>query len=627
VQCLGVAWDTERKRWFHLYPNEPIPSTDVLHWTRPLQNWNYMCAECHSTDLRKNYDLATNRYHTTYSEINVSCETCHGPASLHVKLAQSHKIFWDRRYGYGLPRLKGPDPRPQLESCAPCHARRRIVYPGYQGGDRLLDYYLPELLDGELYYADGQIRDEDYEYGSFIQSKMYHKQVRCTDCHDPHTMHVKFKAGPVIRDNRLCAQCHLPSRFDTPAHHHHPDATKPGTLCIECHMPKTTYMVVDPRLDHSIRIPRPDLTVAVGIPNACSGCHHDQAKGQTPQWAEAQVRTWYGERRGPPHFAYALAAGRQLKPEGFTLLQSLLRRKDISAMVRASAVLLLSRYGPDAVEAAGVDALDDPSALVRAAAVRSLQELSAEKLARWLAPKLVDPMRAVRSEAARVLSAVPPRELSAEQQQALDAALREYVTAQHAVDEQPGAHLNLAVLAANRGQTAESLAEYHVALRLDPAFVPARNNLAMHLDQQGDKAGAEREFRKIIQQEPKSPEAYYSLGLLLAEDPQRIAEAAGLLGRAAELAPQNSRIRYNWGLALQTLGRPAEAEKAFKAAFELQPGSTDYLHALAILYTQQGRWPQAVACAEQLVRMRPNEPQFQQFLAEVRRLQQAARNK
>jgi len=437
-------------------------------------------------------------------------------------------------------------------------------------------------------------------------------------------MHVKFKEGPVIRDNRLCAQCHLPTRFDTPAHHHHPDATKPGTLCIECHMPKTTYMVVDPRLDHSIRIPRPDLTVALGIPNACNGCHHDQAKGQTPQWAESQVRTWYGERHGPPHFAYALAAGRQVKPEGFALLQSLLRRQDISAMVRASALVLLSRYGPDAVEAAGVDALEDPNELVRSAAVRSLQELPAEKLAHWLAPKLSDPIRAVRTEAARILSVVPPRELSEAQQQALEAALREFVTAQHAVDEQPGAHLNLAVVAANRGQTAEALAEYRTALRLDPAFMPARNNLAMLLDQQGDKAGAEREFRNIIQQEPKAPEAYYSLGLLLAENPQRIADAAELLGRAAELAPQNSRVHYNMGLALQTLGRPAEAEKALKAAFELAPDSTDYLHALAILYTQQGRWPRAIACAEQLVRMRPSEPQFQQFLAEVRRLQQQA---
>jgi len=211
VQCLGIAWDTEQKRWFHLYPNEPIPWNDQLHWTRPLQNWNYMCADCHSTNLQKNYDLASDTYHTTFSEIDVSCETCHGPGGLHVRLSDAWSLFWDRRHGYGLPNLKTDDNRVQIDSCAPCHARRRIVYPGFKPGQKFLDYYMPELLDTENYYADGQIREEDYEYTSFLQSKMFHNQVRCTNCHDPHSMKVKFKEGPRITDNRLCGQCHVPA--------------------------------------------------------------------------------------------------------------------------------------------------------------------------------------------------------------------------------------------------------------------------------------------------------------------------------------------------------------------------------------------------------------------------------
>ncbi|MFH1264437.1 MAG: multiheme c-type cytochrome, partial [Planctomycetota bacterium] len=166
VQCLPITWDTENERWYHLYPGEPIPHDDVLHWTRPLQNWNYMCAECHSTNLQKNYSLADNAYHTTFSEIDVSCETCHGPGSLHVELADAWGVFWDRRYGYGLPRLKAPDPRVEIETCAPCHSRRRIVFPGSRPGRKLLDHYLPEVLDNNLYYADGQVLEEDYVYGS-----------------------------------------------------------------------------------------------------------------------------------------------------------------------------------------------------------------------------------------------------------------------------------------------------------------------------------------------------------------------------------------------------------------------------------------------------------------------------
>ena len=79
LQALSIAWDARPKaaggqRWFHLYPNQPMPHTDPLHWTRHNQNWNYMCADCHSTNLRANYDLQSDCYATTWSEINVSCE-------------------------------------------------------------------------------------------------------------------------------------------------------------------------------------------------------------------------------------------------------------------------------------------------------------------------------------------------------------------------------------------------------------------------------------------------------------------------------------------------------------------------------------------------------------------------
>ncbi len=196
VQCLPVAWDTVGKRWFHLYPNEPIPSVDPLHWTRPLQNWNYMCAECHTTNLKRNFRLEDNAYHTTFSEMTVSCETCHGPGSLHVRIAESKSLFWDRRYGYGLTRLNDENPRVEIESCAPCHAHRRIIYPNPRPGQKFMDFYLPQTLDGEHYYADGQIREEVYEYTSFLQSRMYHKKVRCTNCHDAHAMRSQVPRRP-----------------------------------------------------------------------------------------------------------------------------------------------------------------------------------------------------------------------------------------------------------------------------------------------------------------------------------------------------------------------------------------------------------------------------------------------
>jgi len=647
VQCLPFAWDTVARRWFHLYPDERIPPEDPLHWTRPLQNWNYMCAECHSTNLQKNYDLAEDTYHTTWSEIDVSCETCHGPGSMHVELAESWGFFWDRRYGYGLPKLKATEPsRVEIETCAPCHSRRRIIYPNPRPGEKFLDYYVPEILDGELYYADGQILDEDYVYGSFIQSRMYYEEVRCSNCHDPHSVRVKFN------DNRLCTQCHVSATYDSPSHHYHPDSSKPGTMCVQCHMPETTYMVVDPRRDHSIRVPRPDLTVALGIPNACNGCHDDESKGETPEWAEAKCRQWYGDREGPRHFAHAIDGGRKGLPEAEEELAAVARRRDTRAMVRASAISLLSRYPTDQARAAAVRGLEDTDELVRAASVRAFENLPTDELRRRLVPMLHDPVRAVRTEAARLLTRIPAQAFSQKDRRAFDGALAEYLEGQRAVADQAAAHLNMAVVHANLGRIDAARQEYETAVRMDPQFVPARNNLgliyaqkgltseaeaqyraALELNPQfvpaldnlarlyyrlGKHAQAEEQFLKLIELEPDWADAHYSLGLLLAEDPGRMAEAAERLSRAARLAPQNHRYYYNAGLAFQKSGRPADAEKALLEADRLAPGNPEYVHALVILYTQQKQWDRALERAEELAIIRPGSPQARQLLEHIR---------
>ena len=623
VQCLPVTWDTENKSWYHLYPKEPIPHDDVLHWTRPLQNWNYMCAECHTTNLKKNYNLAENTYHTTWSEIDVSCETCHGPGSVHVDLANQWGVFWDRRHGYGLPRLKDENPRVEIETCAPCHSRRRIVHPQHRSGQKLLEAYLPEVLDNNLYYADGQILEEDYVYSSFIQSRMYREKVRCSDCHDPHSMRVKFEdpkfPRPKVTDNRLCGQCHLPTTYDTPSHHHHPDESKPGTGCVECHMPETKYMVVDPRRDHSIRIPRPDLTVWLDIPNACNtaGCHDDVSKGETPEWAAQQALQWYGKPDGPPHFAYAIAAGREGKPEAERQLADVAKRKDVNPIVRASAISLLARYGNEQPHFRALEGLKDPDELVRAVTVRSLEHLSDPELHRRLSPMLHDPVRAVRSEAARMLSVIPRQALSREDGDAFDVALAEYVEGQEAVNDQSGAHLNMGVVYSNTGQYGDAETEYLTALRLDPQFMMARNNLVMLYDTQGKKDKAEEQLREMIELEPQWFEVHYKLGLLLAENEQRLEEAGRSLATAAQLAPGNPRIHYNHGLAMQKLGKAGEAEGALLAALKISPQNVDYLYALTILYVQQENWVKAEACARQMCRLQPGNQQFQHLLRQI----------
>jgi len=663
VQCLPLAWDTERRRWFHLYPNEPIPHNDFLHWTGPFQNWNYMCAHCHSTDLQKKFSLATNKYHTTWSEINVSCEACHGPGSLHVELANAKSLFWDRRVGFGLPNLKSEDSSVEIATCAPCHAHQIVIHAGFKPGDRYLDYYAPSLLDGDLYYADGQIREEVYEYGSFLQSRMYGKGVRCTNCHDPHSCTVKFKQedrrrdkkceANRIKDNRLCGQseCHQPAVYDTVRHHHHPDPSKGGTLCIECHMAEKTYMVVDPRRDHSLRIPRPELTVALGIPNACNRPEcHDPAKGETPQWAAEHVRKWYPAKPNEPkHFAYAIAAGRQFAPEGETLLVETARRADLSGMVRASVLLLLGRY----LTGSGCDAwamirqgLEDPDVLVRMASARAMEDIAAARAQGGIAEEeadrlllderllrlLADPVRAVRFEAIRVVSAVPRENLSEKDRQAFDAVLADYIEGHKAVGDEPMSYTGIGNVFQNQGRIEEAEEQYHKALRINPDFVPARAHLALIYYGRGEKEKAEAEYRHILKSEekrisrfePAIPGIYYSLGLLVAEEESRRDEAAGLLAKAAELAPGNPRIRRNLGWLYEQMGRSEDAERELLAAHRLAPSWAEALHTLGFFYLRHGQPRKAQMCAERWRQLYPNDPAAEAFLLEVRRASQAA---
>jgi hypothetical protein len=240
LQSLGIAWDSRDagqggQQWIHLYPDQKVPHTDPLHWTGRNQNWNFMCAECHSTNLQRNYDLAKDSYATTWSEINVSCESCHGPGSRHQAWAQAGAKAEDTSKGLvvqlnsssggwrseestnGTTRWKDPGhAQTQVETCAPCHSRRYPIKTGHQPGDPFLDGYAPSLLDEGVYFADGQIQEEDYEYGSFLQSRMYRQGVTCSDCHDPHSLSLRS------RDlNGVCSQCHQPETFDTPRHHRH----------------------------------------------------------------------------------------------------------------------------------------------------------------------------------------------------------------------------------------------------------------------------------------------------------------------------------------------------------------------------------------------------------------------
>ncbi|MBX7168769.1 MAG: tetratricopeptide repeat protein [Pirellulales bacterium] len=595
LQCLPQAWDTEARRWFHLYPQERLAPSDELHWTGAAQNWNYMCAECHSTNLERNFELAANAYHTTWSEIDVSCEACHGPGSRHVDMAESWLPWWDGSPARGLNPIRA-SARQEIETCGMCHSRRRASFAGHQPGDPLLDHYDVELLREGIYYPDGQILEEDYEYGSFLESKMFLKGVRCTDCHDPHTATLRAEG------NKLCNRCHEPARFDTPRHHHHA-AGSTGASCVACHMPTRTYMVVDARHDHSLRIPRPDLSDKLQTPNTCTDCHRDQ----TNAWAAQHTATWYGPHaERAPHFGETLAAARAAQPNAGAALAAWARRRDQSPIVRATAVAHLAALPAGAVAGTTVadalaTALDDPEAMVRLAAVRGCEQRLGAAGGGLLAARLDDASRLVRTEAARALSSFPDRQLTAADEAAFSRSLEEYLKGQEDFADQAAAHLNLGVIRSNQGRPDLAEAAYATALRLAPGYVPARVNWAMLCYDAGRLDEAERLLREALSLAPDFAPAHYSLGLLLAESPARLAEAEQSLLKAVTADPHQIRAWYNLALANEHLGRPAQAEAYLRTALEKNPGDPQLIEALAMFLARLKRWDEGLALVEQWV--------------------------
>ncbi len=638
LQALSVAWDSRPRdeggqRWFHLYPGERVDHRDVLHWTKPSQSWNTQCAECHSTNLRKGYRLAEDRFSTTFSEVNVSCEACHGGGARHVDWARRAKERghepkgdpglivrfterrsreWEMDVERGIARpTKFLETRFEVETCARCHARRGVLTEEYRPGRLLADTHRPALLEEGLYYADGQMREEVYNWGSFLQSRMYAKGVTCSDCHDPHTQKVK-----VGRDD-VCSSCHQPERFATRKHHFHREKGK-GASCVACHMRTETYMVVDPRHDHSFRAPRPDLTVALGrqeAPNACNDCHRDR----TAEWAARAVRRWYpGGQQERPHYATALFAGRTFQPGAEPLLLDVALEAKQPGIVRATAVSLLPPHlGPDSLPALERAAKDqDP--LVRLGVASALEALPPPERVRLGVHLLWDPVRAVRVEAVGAFADVPDALLATEARAAFDRSLDDFFLAQRSNAERPESHVNLGVVAARRGRPAEARRHYETALRLAPWFVPAYVNLADLLRAEGKDGEGEALLRRALQVDPGNASVHHALGLLLFRQ-KRPAEALAELARAAELAPSSPEFAYAHAIALHSAGRPDEALAALRAAHRRAPGARSLLVALVTINRERGSLREARKWAERLAEAAPGDPAARSLLVALER--------
>jgi len=620
LQALSLAWDTVEKRWFYLYPGQAIPPSDWLHWTRNGQNWNGMCAECHSTNLKKGYDPETQTYDTTWSDINVGCEACHGPGSRHVAWAKIPPMARPALASQGLVvsthDLSGPQ---QVDLCAPCHSRRAEIGDYDHTGGSLLNHMLPSLLTEGLYEADGQQLDEVYKYASFLQSKMYARGVACRDCHDSHS-------AKLLKDgNELCLQCHQREVYDTADHHFHKPTYqgKPsdGVKCMKCHMVERPYMVIDWRADHSFRRPRPDLTLEIGTPNACNqaGCHADKSA----RWAADAYRKWYGEARRP-HFGTTFAKARRNDPSAEGELVRIADNTLQPAIVRATALQLLERYPGEAAAKTLRNAIlaDDP--LIRwVAAERTPIAGPADAVSR-LAPLLSDPIKAVRMAAVSRLAGVPKDQFKPYQRESFDRALTEYRAAMAYSLDFASSGMNLGNIESALGHPADAEKFYRLALGIDDLFFPAKVNLAVLLSGLGRNDEAERLLREVVGAYPDNGDAAYLLGLLLVEQ-HKPDEALTWLRRAVDVMPSNARAHYNLGLLLQQRGQADEAYRELSRALEIEPENLDYLFALADHTLRRGRLQEALALADRMIATHPDQRIGRDVKAEIEKAIAASR--
>jgi len=639
IQALSLAWDTRPKeaggqRWFHLYPDEDIRHDDVLHWTKLNQNWNFMCAECHSTGIRKNYDAAKDRFATSWAEISVGCEACHGQGSEHVAWARQRRSWWpfgrrddpsmglivrfDEREGVtwhsnaktGEPERSAAPAilRKEVETCGLCHARRSEFSEDWVPGRWLSDTHLVSPLARGLYQPDGQMLDEVYNYGSFKQSRMFAVGVTCSDCHEPHSAKLR------VPGDGVCLQCHSSDKYEAAAHRRHEGVTPP-VACASCHMPTRTYMVVDPRHDHSLRVPRPDLSAKFGTSNACNECHTDKSS----DWASSAIEQWHGpDRKGFQNYAGAFHAAWSGEADAAALLAAVASDRTAPAFARAGALTELgSRVSPSNIGLAQAG-LTDPDPMVRISALDMLDIVPPAQLWSRVSPLLSDPVRGVRIKAASLLAAVPTASQPPGDRASFERAAAEFIAAQRLNADRPEARSALGHFLPRRGLMAEAEAEFKAARRLSPQYAPAAINLADLYRQLGRDAEAESALRAAIATSPQDAGLHHALGLTLVRL-KRVDEALDELRRAVEFDPDRARYAYVYAVGLHSAGRNADAMTVLKATLARHPDDRDILLALVTMSRDAGDTGSALDYAERLVRIVPNDPGLADLIQELRR--------
>ena len=558
IQVLDIAWDSRPQkeggeRWYHLHPHDDVKSGDVLHWSGPNLNWNYMCADCHSTNLKKNYNAEKDTYNTTYSAINVSCEACHGEGESHVKGPKKHSFS-----------------EMKIETCAKCHSRRSQIGDDFHKNSRFSDNYKNVFLEEDLYYSDGKIKDEVYVYNSFLQSKMYEEGVTCKNCHDPHSL--KLKGG---REG-VCFSCHEPKKYATEKHSFHKSVD-----CVSCHMPPKIYMGVDSRNDHSFRVPRPDLSVGSDIPNACNICH----KEKDASWAQEALKSRGKMRIGKQNFSHELTALRKGSFEAPQLLYDILLG-DAPQIAKATAASHLGDYPTKQTYFTTMQLLRNSDELTRLGALHSLEKFPLKVRIKQNIKMLEDESKIVRIEAAKQLAQFSQGDMPQEVSVKLESALDEYEKSLLFTAERAESQSSLANLYANLKRYEEAESAYKRALKIQAKYIPAYVNYANYLQAQNREEEVYKVINRGLEEVADSAILHHILGLYYIRTKQQD-KAILALEKAADLDKDDARIQYVYAVALADTDTK-KAIAVLESSLQKHSGDLQTLYALGYYYSKLG---------------------------------------
>ncbi|HRZ31144.1 MAG: tetratricopeptide repeat protein [Flavobacterium sp.] len=592
LQVLSLTWDVVKKEWYYMsdevYKNLSIDHGNWLHWTNQAYNWNSMCAECHTTNLKKNYNPETDSYKTTWSQLSVNCEACHGPAEFHLKWT-ADKEMDIANYGF-VKKFKNSDNKSQIETCVRCHSRRSIYGDYDYNWEHTHEQIAIATVGFPNYHSDGQIKEEDFEIGSFSQSKMHEKGVKCTDCHNVHSGKVKFQ------DNRLCTQCHLPTQYDSEKHHHH-DKNKPGASCVDCHMPGQYFMGRHFRRDHSLRIPRPDISKVTNSPNACNACHKDKSV----DWAVEKTTLWYGTKT-KDHYGFTFHKAGLQDPSAIDELKIIINDEQKPIIVRQTAMDVLRLNYPEQSQPILNPFLTNKKIALRYQSVFN-SKIDNTNSSQLLA-LLKDPIKGIRSTAA-IKIAENKSFLTAAYQSAYDKAIKEYLAILTYNSDFPDAKLNLGnyYLSQNDSKKAENY--YLKTINQDKELTQAYYNLAYLYNNTNKKSEAITVLETYLQNNPKNSYAYFDIGLLIAEYGD-YKKAVVYLEKAKNNVTPNDRIILNLAKIYDYLGNKKQAENYFNQLVQNFPLIQEYYVELFQFYIKNKNTIKAKQTAVKILQKFPD---------------------